>query len=217
MADAYTVFWTRERCNALRKQGDVGKPLSLLFGGPHTSEPSFVRATVRPGDHVYPITVYKGTLFVLGRVSVRRLLTLEAFVDARPDLFAEHLREPPAWTQQASAGLTPHYVQALEAFERLRLAMPELRYLAPTCTEEAVECEYGLPIRLDCAVPSDLLERLRYRSLRRERDLSKYIRDGRLTSILGLQGIYRLAEPSAREIDALFVAPHVGDSDAMSN
>lgn len=206
MSDAYTVFWSHERCDALLKQGNVGKPLSLLFGGPHTSEPSFVRARVRPGDHVYPIAVYHGTLFVLGRVRVRSLLTLEAFVDTRPDLFAEHLREPPEWTQQASAGLTPHYVQALEAFDRLRLAMPELRYLAPTCTDEAIECEDGLPILLDCAVPIDLLKRLRYRSLRRERDLSKYIRDDRLTSILGVQGIYRLTEPSAREIDALLLA-----------
>jgi hypothetical protein len=216
MSDAYTVFWTRERRHALRTQGNVGKPLSLLFGGPHTSEPSFVRATVRPGDYLYPISVQHGTLFVLGRVRVRRLLALEAFVDARPDLFAEHLREPPEWTRQASAGLTPHYVQALEAFDRLRLAMPEMRYLAPTCTGEAVECEDGLPIRLDCAVPSDLLERLRYRSLRRERDLSKYIRDGRLTGILGVQGIYRLAEPSARELDALLAASRVGESGAMS-
>jgi hypothetical protein len=55
------------------------------------------------------------------------------------------------------------------------------------------------------------LGRLRYRSRRRERDLSKYIRDGRLTSILGVQGIYRLSEASASELAALVAgAPFTG-------
>lgn len=204
MAEAYTVFWTQARCDALRRLGGVGQPLHMLFGGPHASEPSFRRATVHPGDDLYPIAVRAGTIYVLGRVRVRRILSLEEYVEAQSDLFAPYLREPPAWVlERGDSTLTPRHVQALEAFDRLRAAQPEFRYLALTCTSEAVACEDGAPLRLDLTIPPDMLERLRYRSRRAERDLSKYIRDGRLTSILGVQGIYRLSEASQREFEAL--------------
>jgi hypothetical protein len=204
VAEAYTVFWTQERCNALRRLGGEGKPLHTLFGGPHTSEPSFRRATVRPGDDLYPIGVHAGAIYVLGRVRVRRILTLVEYVFERQDLFAPYLREPPAWVlERGDSRLTPQYIQALEAFDRLRKAQPEYRYLASTCTDEVVECEDGASVRLDLTVPPDMLASLRYRSRRAERNLSKYIRGGRLMGILGVQGIYRLSEGSQREFEAL--------------
>jgi hypothetical protein len=204
MSESYTVFWTQDRCKALRKLGGVGKPLEMLFGGPHTSEPSFLRATVRPDDELYPISVHAGVLYLLGRVRVRRILSLEEYVAAYPALFAPYLQEPPAWVyRQNGSGLTPGFVQALEAFDRYRDAHPEVRVLAPTCTDEAVECDDGAPMRLDLAVPPDMLIRLRYRSRRKERDLHKYLRDGRMVQSLGVQGIYRLSEASAEEFAAL--------------
>lgn len=204
MAEAYTVFWTQARCDTLRRLGGVGQPLHTIFGGPHTSGPSFRRATVRPGDDLYPISVRSGTLYVHGRVRVQRILTLEEYVAERENLFAPYLRKPPAWAlEPGRSSLTPRYVQALEAFDRLREAQPEYRYLAPTCTSEAVACEDGTPIHLDLAIPPDMLGRLRYRSRRAERDLSKYIRNGRLINILGVQVIYRLSEASQREFEAL--------------
>lgn len=205
MSEAYTVFWTRERCDMLRQHGGLGKPLEVLFGGPHISEPSFLRATVRPGDDVYPVAVRAGVLYILGRTRVRRILSLEDYVAAHGDLFAPYLHEPPAWVYERGShlNLSPGYVQALEAFDRFRQAHPEVCNLAPTCTEEAVECEDGTSLRLDLAVPPDLLLRLCYRSQRRERDLHKYIRDGRLVQSLGVQGIYRLGEASARDFAAL--------------
>jgi hypothetical protein len=71
MADAYTTFWTHERCDTLRRLGWSGRSLEVLFGGPHISEPSFRRACVRPGDDIYPIAVRNGILSVLGRVRVQ--------------------------------------------------------------------------------------------------------------------------------------------------
>src|SRR5215472_12045906 len=62
VADAYTMFWTRERCDALRRLGWAGRPLETLFGGSHISEPSFLHAGVRSGDAVYPIAVCAGVL-----------------------------------------------------------------------------------------------------------------------------------------------------------
>jgi hypothetical protein len=210
MTEAYTVFWTQDRCTALRKLGGVGKPLEVLFGGPHTSEPSFLRATVRAGDELYPIAVRAGVLYILGRVRVRRIRSLEDYVAAHPGLFAPYLQEPPAWVYERNGGgLTPRQVQTLEAFGRYRAAHPEVRYLAPTCTDEAVECEDGTPLRLDLAVPPDLLLRLRYRSRRKERDLHKYLRDGRMVQSLGVQGIYRLTDASADEFAALLDAGSV--------
>jgi hypothetical protein len=35
MEYAYTVMWTRERSMVLRKAGEEGKPLRVLFGGIH--------------------------------------------------------------------------------------------------------------------------------------------------------------------------------------
>jgi hypothetical protein len=176
----------------------------MLFGGPHTSEPSFRAACVRPGDTIYPIAVRGGVLYVLGLTRVWRILPLEDYAAARPDLFGPNLAKPPAWaTQQGWSGLSPRFVQATEAFDRFRAAHPEVQALAPTCTDEAVECEESSPLRFDVTVPPDLLARLRFRSQRRECDLDKHIRDGRLVQSLGVQGIYRLSEASAHDLEAL--------------
>lgn len=213
MADSYTVFWAQDRCVTMRRLGGLGKPLGVLFGGPHSSEPSFLRATVRPGDDLYPITVRAGVLYVLGRARVRRLLSLEDYVAAHNDLFAPYIQEPPAWVfESGRTTLTPGYVQALHAFDAFRPAHPELRYLAPTCTEEAVECEDSTPLRLDMAIPPDMLLRLRYRSKRKERDLSKHLLNGHLMQSLGVQGIYRLSESSAQDFAALVANAPVSES-----
>lgn len=204
MSEAYTVYWTQRRCKALRKLGDVGKPLEALFGGPHISEPRFRRATVQSGDEVYPISLRAGVLYVLGRIRVRSILSLDEYVAAHPQLFASYLQEPHAeLSGQSGSGLIRRCVRPVEAFERYRQAHPQMRYLAPTCTDEAVECEDATPVRLDLAVPYEMLLRLRYRSRRRERDLHKFLRDGRLIHSLGVTGIYRLSEASAAEFAAL--------------
>jgi hypothetical protein len=131
MADSYTVFWTRERCDRLRRLGRNDRRLEVLS----------------------------------------------------PSL----------------------YVQAMDAFDRYRNAYPDVLALAPTCTGEVVECEDSIPLRFDVAVSPDLLARMRYRSKRRERDLGTYIRDGRLVQSVGVQGIYRLTEATARELETLLM------------
>jgi hypothetical protein len=186
VTQAYTIFWTQERSNTLRRLGWAGRHIETLFGGPHTSEPSFKRAGVRSGDLVYPITVRSGVLFVLGRARVRYIFTLDDYIKQHADLFAFN---PPGCPSNA--------------FDRYRTANLAVAALAPTCTDEVVECEESTPLRFDLTIPSDLLVRLRYRSLRRERDLSKHLRDGRLVSSVAVQGIYRLSEGSACELGAL--------------
>ncbi|MEV4463429.1 hypothetical protein AB0J51_07390 [Micromonospora echinofusca] len=79
MSDAYTVYWPQERWRAAL---GVRRPLEVLFGGPHLSEPSFLRAKVRPGDTLYPIGVNRQVLFVFGRMRVRELVTAEDTLDS---------------------------------------------------------------------------------------------------------------------------------------
>ncbi|MFG3345232.1 hypothetical protein ACGF1Z_09210 [Streptomyces sp. NPDC048018] len=81
MADAYTTLWTNDLCRELRKGGFEGERLTVLFGGPHQSLPSFVRAGVRPGDRVYPMRVFRRQLWLLGSMEVGRLLDYETVGD----------------------------------------------------------------------------------------------------------------------------------------
>jgi hypothetical protein len=152
-------------------------PPDLLFGGPHRSQPSFRKAGVKEGDELYPVRLLDGTLYVLGRMRVKRLTRFELGGAGNP--LDEHLQRYAEW-----------------------------RWLARTCTNEVIIGRDGTPLRLDAAVPPDLLERLTFRSRRRERTL-KHVQDGRLLHSLPIQGIYRLSEPSAAELAALLTAPAV--------
>src|SRR5262245_18322599 len=76
MTSACTMLWTRAHCTALRKAGEEWKPLQVLFGGIHQSAPSLRHAGVGHGDLVFPVTVYKGILYVLAGVIVDRFVEL---------------------------------------------------------------------------------------------------------------------------------------------
>ncbi len=187
MADSYTILWANDRIQQIIKHRQEGVRLEVLFGGPHSSEPSFRRYGVKEGDCIYPLRVSKGILYVMGRLKVKRLISLEEYIEQYPHVFAEGERGPyPMATLQSY--LARH---------------PEQGYLAPTCTEEVAIGEEGTALRLDVAIPPDLLERLRFRSQKKERGL-KHIENGRLKSVVSLQGgYYRLAESSAQEIHEL--------------
>lgn len=189
MADSFTTLWNNDRCKSLAQYKLEGTLLDTLFGGPHTSEPSFRRAGVIPGDYIYPVRVYKGILYIIARMRVKEIISLDDYIERNPDIFSGCERSP--W--------------ASVTFENYLKLHPERRFLAPTCTEEVVLGDDSTPIRLNVAVPSDVLERLRFRSQRRERGL-KHIKDGRLKSVIVLQGIYRLSEGSADEIADLIMS-----------
>jgi hypothetical protein len=292
MDQSYTTFWSELRCRSLHKHSQEGTRLELLFGGPHTSEPSFRRAGVSPGDYIYPVRVLQGTLYVLARLRVQRILSVPEWIASYPHLFADCQPGDPLTCLTDALILSEWVMGTLEAtlvnwrrvypelcdrlpnptdpaavdryaraayerqrqpyaergivyptFEQYGVGVPELRarltplrsprndwteerikkqrtsdiftsffrrhpqlwYLAPTCTTEVVVGEEGTPIRLDVAVPSDLLERLRFRSRRAERGL-KQIADGRLTNALSLQGIYRLSTASAAELAVVLLS-----------
>ena len=89
--------------------------------------------------------------------------------------------------------------------------------MAPTCTDEVALGEEGTPLRLDVAVPPDVLERLRYCSAAGERGV-KHVEGGRLKSSVSLQGgTYRLSEASAREIEAVLLSASPPSDNALTS
>jgi hypothetical protein len=189
MPSAFTTLWSNDTCRLIKRLGQVGVPLNLLFGGPHLSEPSFLRAGVQPGDVIYPIHVLQGTMFVIARMRVKLIAPLVDYLAQDGEVFH---------------GITrgEYLHQTLDNYFH---QYPKQRYLAPTCTEEIVIGDDGSAIRFDVPVPADLLIRLRYRSQRRERAI-KHIQDGKLKNTLSVHGIYRLSDESARAIEEVFLA-----------
>ena len=173
MSDAYTVFWTMDRWLSAVAVGH--RPLPVLFGGPHLSEPSFRKAGVRVGDVVYPVAVSNRRVHLVARMQVREMVLLGQ--EDGPTLIEARFPEYRAW-----------------------------KFLAPTCTEEVVIGMNGTAPRVDLEVPPEVLDRLMFRSQRGERGL-KHLKDGELTSSIGLQGIYRLGAGSAADFAAVISSP----------
>ncbi len=169
VADAYTVFWTMDRWLGAVAVGH--RPLPVLFGGPHLSEPSFRRAGVKVGDTIFPIAVQNRRVHVVARMRVREMILLGQ--EDGPTLIDQRFPQYRAW-----------------------------KFLAPTCTEEVIVGMDGTAARADLELPIEVLHRLRFRSQRGERPL-KQIKDGELTSSIGLQGIYRLTPASAEDLAQL--------------
>lgn len=85
MPNSYTTLWTNDLCRALERSGYTGQRLTMLFGGPYQSLPSFQRAGVRPGDRVYPVRAHRTRLHVLGVLEVARIVPYENAGSALPD------------------------------------------------------------------------------------------------------------------------------------
>ncbi|MGW2350928.1 hypothetical protein, partial [Actinacidiphila glaucinigra] len=78
---SFTTLWTNDLCRRLARDGYTGRPLRVLFGGPHQSLPSFRLAGVKPGDRVFPVRVHRTRLHVLGRLEVARTIPYEEAAD----------------------------------------------------------------------------------------------------------------------------------------
>jgi len=188
--ESFIILWSNDRIRQIQKYQQESTRLDVLFGGPHSSLPSFRRYNVKVGDLIYPVRVSKGILYVIGRMRVKQLISLEEYIELKPLLFAQYEKS------QIPMITLGNYLEL----------HPEKQYLAPTCVEEVAIGEYGTAIQLDVMIPPDLLERLRFRSQKRERTL-KHIVNGRLTKVISLQGgYYRLTEGSAQEVEALLMS-----------
>ena len=93
MSESYTVFWTIDRWLGALSVGH--KPLPVLFGGPHLSEPSFRRAGVRVGDLLYPVAVSNRRVHVVARMRVREMILLGQ--EDGPTLIDQRFPQYKAW------------------------------------------------------------------------------------------------------------------------
>lgn len=165
----------------------MGKGIEFLFGGPHTSQPSFTRAGVTAGDVVYPISVRDGRVHILARVVTRQVVTVEDFIAAHPGLYpSEQHGQWPSQTLESGIGLNPW-----------------LRALNWTCSDHVLLTERSTPLNPETVLPPGMLTRLTYRSRKAERPVRGIV-DGRLTTLVSLQGVYKLSLSSASDFDSLF-------------
>ena len=187
MADTYLLLWSQERVKQMKAQAQDGEVLTVLFGGPHQSEPGFRRFGVKEGDYLCPVMVSGGVLYLLGRMRVQRLLSIEEYVAQNPETFADYASSWGAsWTLKLWQDEHPQY-----------------RYLAPTCTSEAALGVEGTPLGTMVAVPPDVLEAVRFRFKKGERGIRNVV-DGRLKSHADLDGrASRLSEASALQFQAV--------------
>ena len=65
---AFTHYWTNRTCEDSAREGWQGTPLD------HTAGKGFRQRGVREGDRIYVVTVRQGKLFLIGRLTVGRIL-----------------------------------------------------------------------------------------------------------------------------------------------
>jgi uncharacterized protein (TIGR02996 family) len=75
-------------------------------------------------------------------------------------------------------------------------------FIRPGCAGEVLAGTAGTPVRFDREVPTEVLERLTFRSTRGQRRL-KHVKDGLLTNAVDVQGIFRLTVRSAMDFELL--------------
>ncbi|MDR2519259.1 MAG: hypothetical protein LBD13_07630 [Spirochaetaceae bacterium] len=74
---SYIIFWPKDKIETYVKNGDTG-PLQVIFGGPHRSQPPLGK--VAAGDTVFPVTVAKGKMYLLGRMEIEKILDAETYI-----------------------------------------------------------------------------------------------------------------------------------------
>lgn len=188
MSNAYTVLWNSDRVKIAKKHDLIGRTIDFLFGGPHTTQPSFIRAGVKAGEVLYPVSVRDGSVHILSQIRVRAILTVDEFIAEHPDLY------PPEERQGR---------RAFEILDRGVELHPWLRALNWTGSDHVLLAERSTPFSLETVLPSEMLTRMTFRFNKADWPVSG-VADGRLTTTVGLQGIHRLSFSSAWEFASLF-------------
>ena len=182
MSDAFTVLWTKEHCQEIRKAGEEGKPLTVLFGGNHQSCPSLARAGLRRGDFVFPLLVREGILHIVAGTVVNEFISLDSYL-------VDHLL-----LDRAELKGLPEY-RLKEVLQRLGIAGHRLPY---GCGIEVLLVEHSTPIRFDVVVSPENLESFVFRPRKGPPMALRHVENGKLKSSLSLQGnIRRLSEETA--------------------
>lgn len=144
---------------------------------------------MKAGEIVDPVSVRDGAVHIHTQIVVRAIITVEDFITAHPDVYPpeQHGRWP---FETLYKGVDLH---------------PWLRALNWTCSDHIVLAERSTPFTHETVLPPEMLTRLTFRSKKTERPIRGVV-DGRLTTIISLQGVYRLSLSSATDFASLFPA-----------
>lgn len=189
MSDAFTVLWTKEHCQELRKAGEEGRALTVLFGGAHQSCPSLARAGISPGDVVFPLMVKKGELHIIAGAVTGSFISLHTYL-------TEHLMVPSVHVE----GVLDHRLRG--SLAPLGITGHRLPY---GCGIEVLLVERSTPIAFDIVVSPEQLETIRFCPKKGPSMELRHIADGKLKSSLRLQGNIRRLCPETRNLFAALV------------
>ena len=64
----YMIYWSKEYLDKLLGKGEI---LSVVYGGYSTQLPSLKK--IKKGDTVYPVTVFRNALYVVGRLTIENI------------------------------------------------------------------------------------------------------------------------------------------------
>ncbi len=183
MKRAYTVMWSRDHWQRLQKADEGGKPLEVLFGGVHQSAPSLKCAGIKPGDAVFPVSVYRGSLYLLAGTVIREFVGL-----------AEYAVNQLGLERRAVAGLDEYRLAQFIAEK-----CGELGHRAPYgCNIEVALVECSTPLSFDVIVPPEKLPDVRFCPRKGAPLGLRHVEGGKLTSAISLHGnVRRLCPDSA--------------------
>jgi len=190
MSQSFLVHWAKPRLELLKKRGEVGTALTMMYGSPHGSAPSLKRYGVSVGDALYIVGVAAGRLSLVTRAEVASLISADEY-------FRAHLKLP--------ATLLKLHLWSLE--ERLGEERPELGHRLPFgCVDEAALFSSATPVILDRFIPTHVVGALRFRTKKGE-ERALPLEDGLLKKLVALQGhLHRLTPETAPLLDRLLAA-----------
>jgi hypothetical protein len=187
MPQSFVLNWSQKRLDQLQKDGEVGTSLTMMYGSPHSSAPSFRRYGVGQGDFIYIVGLKAGRLSLVTRACVAALITADAY-------FKDHL-------QLHEKMLKMHL---WDMSEKLWEERRELGHRLPFgCVDEAALLSSASPVTLDRTIPVEVAAALRFRTKKgEERRLP--LEGGLLKKLSALQAhIHRLTPETAPLLERL--------------
>ena len=187
MNESFTVHLNRPRVEAAVRGELPQQRLPFLFGGPHSSQPSFTRAGVGPGDTVYPITLRSSNIYLLCRFVVDKIVSLKELIALRPDLYP--IDHPGQRVDEVISAATHRF--------------PWHTAVRWTCSDHVLLPSEVSEFTMGQTLNREILARLTYRSKKADR-LLRWTSDGKAPLLTGIDRIYRLAPSSAGDFAELF-------------
>jgi hypothetical protein len=189
MSQSFVLHWSQNNLDLLKKRGEVGTSLTMMYGSPHSSAPSLRKYGVGPGDFIYIVGLKAGRLSLVTRLEVASLITADEY-------FRHHLKLPERLLKQ--------HLWALE--EKLWKERPELGHRLPFgCVDEVALLSSATPVTLDALIPVEVVAGLRFRTKKGE-ERALPLEKGLLKKLSALSAhIHRLTPETAPLLQKLLV------------